>query len=140
MNVNLSQLQETVDRETWHAAVHGVAHNLVTEQLALVFLATVSLAPNEMYFPQIPGLGEVVQCQDAWSHAPLPRCHYRAWWTQGQLSHEGVCFLAELWWSLGMWFLLPLAVTVFTQPLHATSGLTFLLPAVASLNSRLTAP
>ena len=65
-----------------------VGHNLVTEQLALVFLATVSLTLSEMYFPQIPGLGEVVQCQDAWSHAPLPRCHCRAWWTQGQLSHK----------------------------------------------------
>ena len=68
--------------------------------------------PERNVLPQIPGLGEVVQCQDAWSHAPLPRCHYRAWWTQGQLSHEGVCFLAELWWSLGMWFLLSLGTFV----------------------------
>ena len=35
MDMNLGKLQETVrDRETWHAAVHGVAkvrHDLVTE-------------------------------------------------------------------------------------------------------------
>ena len=33
MDMNLSKLQEIVTgREAWSAAVHGVAHNLVTEQ------------------------------------------------------------------------------------------------------------
>ena len=33
MEVNLSKLQETVkDREAWRAAIHGVGHNLTTEQ------------------------------------------------------------------------------------------------------------
>ena len=33
MDVSLSELRELVmDRETWSAAVHGVRHNLVTEQ------------------------------------------------------------------------------------------------------------
>ena len=36
MDMNLSKLQEIVDRGSWYAAVHGmmamVEHNLVTEQ------------------------------------------------------------------------------------------------------------
>ena len=33
MEVNLSKLWETVkDREAWCAAIHGVGHNLTTEQ------------------------------------------------------------------------------------------------------------
>ena len=37
-NVSLSKLRETVEnKEAWHAAVHGVRHDLVTEQL-LFFL------------------------------------------------------------------------------------------------------
>ena len=33
MDMSLSELRELVmDRETWRAAVHGVRHNLVTEQ------------------------------------------------------------------------------------------------------------
>ena len=72
MNVNLSQLQETVDRETWHAAVHGVAHNLVTEQLALVFLATVSLAPSEMYSPRFPALGRLCSVRMPGAMPPSP--------------------------------------------------------------------
>ena len=32
MDMSLSKLREIVkDREAWHAAVHGVANNLVTE-------------------------------------------------------------------------------------------------------------
>ena len=32
MGVNLSKLQEMVDRGAWRAAVHGVANDLATEQ------------------------------------------------------------------------------------------------------------
>ena len=33
VDMNLSKLQEIVkDREAWHAAVHGVRHNLATKQ------------------------------------------------------------------------------------------------------------
>ena len=32
MKMNLSKLWEMVDRKAWHAAVHGVANDLVTEQ------------------------------------------------------------------------------------------------------------
>ena len=36
MDMNLSKLQEIVTgREAWSAAVHGVAQNLVTEQLVI---------------------------------------------------------------------------------------------------------
>ena len=36
MDTNLSKLQEIVeDRGGWHAAVHGVRHNLATEQQQL---------------------------------------------------------------------------------------------------------
>ena len=32
MDVNLSKLWKIVNRGAWHAAVHGVRHDLVTEQ------------------------------------------------------------------------------------------------------------
>ena len=33
MDINLSKIQEIVkDREAWRSAVHGIGHNLVTEQ------------------------------------------------------------------------------------------------------------
>ena len=68
-----------------------------------LFGFSLSLSLSKTYFPQIPGLMEVVQGHNALSSPPL--CHCRAWWTHGQLSHlncRDIFSYSEFWWSLGM--------------------------------------
>ena len=62
IDINLSKLQEVMkDMEAWHAAVHGVGHNLVTEQQSP---AMISYSPqskgNAPTKPKIPQSGQSV--------------------------------------------------------------------------------